>query len=87
MAIFRKSGEKLIPVKELNFDLEKHIQKLTADNLENIFDGLEFVKSEFQLGQFRIDTLAFDKEAKSFVIIEYKKVRDTGLIEHGANEE
>lgn len=83
MAIFRKSGGKLIPVKELNFDLEKHIQKLTEDNLENIFDGLEFVKSEFQLGQFRIDTLAFDKEAKSFVIIEYKRAVERGLFEQG----
>ena len=82
MTIFRRSDGKLTPIKELSIGLEKQIQKITEDNLENIF-GLEFVKSEFTLGRFRIDTLAFDKESNSFVIIEYKKVRDTGLIEQG----
>ena len=82
MTIFRKSNGKLVPVKELSIDLERQVQKITEDNLENIFN-LEFVESEFTLGRFRIDTLAFDKESNSFVIIEYKKVRDTGLIEQG----
>ena len=28
--------------------------------------------SEFKIGEFRIDTLCFDKENNSFIIIEYK---------------
>lgn len=45
--------------------------------------NLEFVRTEFQLGRFRIDTLAFDKESSSFAIIEYKNGKDSGLFEQG----
>lgn len=61
--------------KEQYFELEKSIQKITEDNLDKIF-GLEFVKTEFVVRDFRIDTLAFDKDSKSFVIIEYKRSKN-----------
>jgi hypothetical protein len=48
------------------------MQKLTENNLDSIF-GLEFIATEFQLYNLRIDTLAFDNETNSFVIIEYKR--------------
>lgn len=48
------------------------MQKLTENNLDSIF-GLEFIATEFQLHNLRIDTLAFDNETSSFVIIEYKR--------------
>ncbi len=48
--------EKLESIKELPFKLEKEIQKISESNLEIIF-GLYFVKSEFSLSGFRIDTL------------------------------
>jgi len=69
-------------IKEKPFKLEKDLQDLTEKNLKNIF-GLEFVKSEFSLNKFRIDTLAFDKEADSFVIIEYKRNRNFSVIDQG----
>lgn len=69
-------------VKEFDFKLEKDIQKLTENNLKVIFN-LKFVKSEFALGNFRIDTLAFDVESKSFVIIEYKRDKNYSVIDQG----
>jgi len=45
---------------------------ITEANLQEIFE-LDFVKPEFYLYGFRIDTLAFDRESAAFVIIEYKK--------------
>jgi len=69
-------------IKEQRFKLEKDIQRLTEANLPILF-GLEFVKSEFSLNQFRIDTLAFDRETKSFVIIEYKKDKNFSVIDQG----
>ena len=48
------------------------MQNLTEKNLETIF-WLEFIKTEFQLNNLRIDSLAFDVETNSFVIIEYKR--------------
>jgi len=55
---------KLTQIKEQPFKFEKEIQKLSEENLKAIFN-LDFVKSEFTLNNFRIDTLAFDEENKS----------------------
>lgn len=74
--------EKLESIKELPFKLEREIQKISEENLEIIF-GLEFVKSEFSLNNFRIDTLAFDRESQSFVIIEYKRDKNFSVIDQG----
>ena len=59
MALFKITNKKLIPIDKTNFDLEKDIQKLTENNLDTILN-LEFVCSEYQLQNLRIDTLAFD---------------------------
>ena len=47
-----------------------------------IFD-FEYVKSEFSIGKFRLDTLAYDKETNSFIIIEYKKDKNFSVIDQG----
>ena len=83
MALFNiDNKDKLDQIKELPFKLEKEIQNLTELNLQTIF-GLNFVRSEFSIGNFRIDTLAFDKDASSFVIIEYKRDKNFSVIDQG----
>ncbi|MFV0366305.1 MAG: DUF5655 domain-containing protein [Mangrovibacterium sp.] len=83
MALFRiENNERLENIKEQPFKLEKEIQSLTEKNLKSIF-GLEFVKSEFSLNNFRIDTLAFDSETRTFVIIEYKRDKNFSVIDQG----
>jgi predicted transport protein len=82
MAIFQIDNDKLAPISEMKFDLERDIQSLTEKNLEAVF-GLKFVTTEFQLNNLRIDTLAFDPEAQSFVIIEYKRDRSFSVIDQG----
>lgn len=65
------------------FATEKEdIQHVVEKNLTSIF-GLNFVKTEFELGGLRIDTLAYDSGAKSFVIIEYKKDKNISVIDQG----
>ncbi|MCF8298842.1 MAG: DUF5655 domain-containing protein [Saprospiraceae bacterium] len=81
MALF-KIEKKLEYIKEKPFKLEKEIQDLSEQNLKTVF-GLDFVKSEFSLNNFRIDTLAFDKEANAFVIIEYKRDKNFSVIDQG----
>lgn len=81
MALF-EIGKKLEYIEELPFKLEKEIQSLAENNLQTIL-GLEFVKSEFSINKFRIDTLAFDFEANAFVIIEYKRDRNYSVIDQG----
>jgi predicted transport protein len=90
MPIFKIDGSKLTLIKESRVDLEKYLQTLTEKNLQTIF-GLEFVSgslnNEFCVKgaqqDFYIDTLAFDPEAKSFVIIEYKKDKAFSVIDQG----
>ena len=82
MPIFQTHKNQLTSIDELKFDLEKDIQTLTEQNLETVF-GLQFVATEFTLNGLRIDTLAFDKEAKAFVIIEYKRDRSLSVIDQG----
>lgn len=83
MALYTiENNGQLEQIREFDFKLEKEIQKLTEENLSTIF-GLEFIKSEFSLNNFRIDTLAFDKDAGSFVIIEYKRDKNFSVIDQG----
>ena len=82
MALFNINNGKLEQIQELPFKLEKEIQELTEQNLSAIL-GLNFIRSEFALNNFRIDTLAFDKEAASFVIIEYKRDKNFSVIDQG----
>lgn len=77
-----KDKTKLKPISNIKFDLEKEIQVLFEKNLEELFN-LQFVKSEFSIKNFRIDTLGYDTENKSFVIIEYKKDRNFSVIDQG----
>ena len=81
MALYQ-INKKLEYIKEKPFKLEKEIQELTEQNLKTVL-GLEFVKSEFALNNFRIDSLAFDKEANAFVIIEYKRDKNFSVIDQG----
>lgn len=69
-------------IDKMDFKLEREIQKITEENLELIF-GLDFVKSEFQLNNLRMDTLAFDEETRSFVIIEFKRSSNFSVIDQG----
>jgi predicted transport protein len=82
MKLFEKEGSKLVQVKTIQFKLEKDIQKLVEENLEELF-SIEFVKSEFTVNNFRIDTLGFDRQNNSFVIIEYKKGKSYSVIDQG----
>jgi predicted transport protein len=77
-----KIGQQLEQIKESPFKLEREIQQLTEKNLNTLL-RLDFIRSEFSLNNFRIDTLAFDREAKSFVIVEYKRDKTFSVIDQG----
>ncbi len=85
MRIFQSRNNDLVEIHEESFDLERTIQNLVEKNLDSIFSGLEFVDSEFQIDDLRPDTIAFDSEKKSFVIIEYKKIENRSLIDQGVS--
>lgn len=82
MKLFKYSNDKIERISSKEFKLEKDIQNLIEKNLYEYFN-LQFVKSEFSIKNFRIDTLGFDKENKSFVIIEYKRGINYSVIDQG----
>lgn len=82
MKLYSVKDKKLNIVRYQPFGLEKEIQDLVEQNVEELF-GLEFVKSEMSIGGFRLDTLCFDNENNSFKIIEYKKGRSYSVIDQG----
>ena len=71
-------------LKQDSFKLEKDIQTFVEKHIPHILgEEYEFVCTEFSVGNFRIDTLAFNKETKSFIIIEDKKVENKSLLDQG----
>lgn len=82
MDLYKLSNDVLGAVDHEAFALEKDIQVLVEKNLETLF-GLQFVTTEFSIGEFRIDTVCFDEVANSFVIIEYKKGSSYSVIDQG----
>jgi predicted transport protein len=82
MKLYKINGEKISSLSSITFKLEKDIQSLIEKNLEELFN-IQFVKSELTIKNFRIDTLGYNKETNSFVIIEYKKERNFSVIDQG----
>lgn len=80
--LFKILGNKLNRISENEFKLEKDLQNFIEKNLVELLN-LEFVKSECIVENYRLDTLAFDKENKSFVIIEYKRGNSYSVIDQG----
>ncbi len=74
-----KKGQKL---KQCDFKNEKELQTYFEKNLKTILN-YDFIETEFTVGNFRIDSLAFDQETKSFKIIEYKNVKNHSLVDQG----
>jgi predicted transport protein len=82
MKLYKINGEKISSLSSITFKLEKDIQSLIEKNLQELFN-IQFVKSELTIKNFRIDTLGYNKETNSFVIIEYKKERNFSVIDQG----
>jgi len=82
MDLYKVKNNKIEQVDRESFKLEKDIQSLVEKNLDTLFD-LELVSTEFKVGEFRLDTLCFDNETNSFVIVEYKKGSSYSVIDQG----
>ena len=82
MPIFTNTNGKLELISEKPFDLERDVQKLIETNMKTIFN-LEFITSEYILNDLRVDSLGYDEETKSFVIIEYKRDKNFSVIDQG----
>lgn len=82
MDLYNIKGTKLEGISVDPFKLERDIQTIVENNTETLFN-VEFVSTEFSIGNYRLDSLCFDHETNSFVIIEYKKGSSYSVIDQG----
>jgi predicted transport protein len=82
MILFNNKKGSLNEVDIKPFQKEFEIQKLVEENSETIFQ-LDFITTELTVGDYRVDSLCFDHENNSFVIIEYKKGNSYSVIDQG----
>lgn len=82
MELYNLNKDNLEEVRLVPFKLEKDIQALVEKNTDSIFE-LEFIETEFRVENYRIDTLCFDSENNSFVIVEYKKGSSYSVVDQG----
>lgn len=80
--LYKKKHNKYDQLPETKIHLERDIHQIIEKNLDTFFQ-LDHISTEFKIGSSRLDTLAFDKKTKSFVILEYKKRVDDGLFDQG----
>ena len=65
MQLFENNKNVLVPIQRDSFNLWQEIPTRIKQKLDSVFGLL--VTSEFTVGQFRLDTLAFSREANAFV--------------------
>lgn len=82
MKLYKLKTNEVEEIESESFKLEKDIQNLIENNTSEIF-GLTLINSEFSIEGFRIDSLCFDEETNSFVIIEYKKGSSYSVVDQG----
>ena len=87
MKVFQIKNDKLIEYGETGGkkadDNEKLIQSMIEKNLSTIFPNLDFLTTEYTIDNLRPDSIAFDNDRKSFVIIEYKNIKHKGVVDQG----
>ena len=69
---------------DTGFDDERHLHALIERNIGTLFQHLTFLKGEFREldeGRHIPDTVAFDSERNTFVVIEYKNKMDRGVVD------
>jgi len=85
MTLFRIKNEQAEQIAKIPFKNEKEeIQRIigTDFNLMKIF-GLDFIGNEIAVKGRSIDSLGYNKDTKSFVIVEYKKDKNRSVIDQG----
>jgi predicted transport protein len=80
--LYNNNNSILKQVKEKPFKLEREIQSIFENNLQEVMNLL-LVKSEFAIKNKRIDSLAYDKQTNAFIIIEYKRDKNYSVVDQG----
>ncbi len=82
MHIFSEDNGILKEITQQPFALETHVQRLVENNMKTIFE-INFVASEFMVKGLKVDSLGYDEESNSFVIVEYKRDKHSSVFDQG----
>lgn len=69
-------------LREIGFQTEKEMQKNCEQNMDMLL-GIQFMASEFRVAQFRFDSVAYNKNGNTFMIIEYKNDKNFSVVDQG----
>ncbi len=69
-------------LKKIDFKNEKELQTYVENNMKAIL-GYKFIATEFSVDNCRIDSLGYDEENKTFIIVEYKNIKNNSLVDQG----
>lgn len=69
-------------LREIGFQTEKEMQKFCEKNMDRLL-GIQFLASEFRVAQFRFDSIAYNKNGNTFIIIEYKNDKNFSVVDQG----
>ena len=80
--LVKYSDGKLENILANDFLLERDLQKFFEVNMQEI-TGYKFLKTEFAVDEYRLDSVAYSEETNSFVIVEYKRGKNESLVDQG----
>ena len=80
MRLFATDRGGIEEIPEIKFKKESDLRRTVDQNPALFFPNFEPIGIECKIKHIRIDALAFDREANAFVIIEYKKGMDHGVL-------
>lgn len=69
-------------LKKTDFKNEKELQTYIENNMKSIL-GYKFIATEFCVDNCRIDSLGYDEENQTFIIVEYKNIKNNSLVDQG----
>ncbi|QDK70099.1 DUF5655 domain-containing protein [Lactococcus protaetiae] len=70
-------------IRKQEFKLEKDLQRFFEKNTSYILPNCDFIASELTVAGFRFDSLLFDNENNAFLIVEYKRKENDGVVDQG----
>lgn len=83
--LYDMTGGKPILLSENSYQKEKDLQHYVEKNMETLL-GLRFMATEQRLDENnRADSIAYDESTNALVIVEYKKVENSGIVDQGFN--
>ena len=79
--LFKRFPRDFVELRKIELDRERNLHDMIEQSIGVVFPDLEVLDSEFERDGYRPDTVAFDKNRNTFVILEYKNRQDSKVLD------